>query len=191
MRKLDKRSDIVGKVFNGNEVLEVTDKLKHNCRVFRAKCKCGKEYEQVGHALKKGFGCGCKIDLNGRKTDENDLERYLKYRYTIYKNGATRRSIEFNLTKKAFNFLVQRPCYYCGQEPVESIVNRNNTYSYKGKSNGIDRKDNNKPYNLLNCVPCCTTCNMMKKTLGYEEFISHCIKISVRSLEKVTKAFKK
>ena len=190
MRKLDKRSQIVGKTFEGIKVIEVTDKLKWKARVFKAICRCGNEFEQVGYALKKGQGCGCKINNSKRKTEEHDQERYIKARYQIYKDGAKRRGISFNFPLKAFSFLAAKECHYCGEAPSISTVNKRKTYTYTGYSNGIDRKDNNEGYSLLNCVPCCTVCNMMKKDMNYEDFISHCGKILIRSLEKIIKAKK-
>lgn len=94
--------------------------------------------------------------------------------------------------KIKWNAKVFRFKCHCGKEPPkEGKVNRSKTYTYSGISNGIDRKNNSRGYSIINCVPCCTTCNMMKKTLGYEEFLEHCNKITINTIEKVTKALKK
>jgi hypothetical protein len=190
VRKLDKRSDIVGKEFNGIKVTSITDKLKWKSRVFKAVCRCGKEFEEVGYLLKKGYGCGCKINNKGRKTVEYDQERYLKTKYSEYKCGAKSRNLPFNLPYKAFQYIVKKDCHYCGESPSKNTVNKGKSYKYTGISNGIDRKDNSKGYSFFNCVPCCTTCNMMKKTLDYEVFLEHCFKISGRSLEKALSGIK-
>jgi uncharacterized UPF0160 family protein len=191
MRKLDKRSQIVGKVFDGVKVVSVTDKLKWKARVFKAICRCGKEFEECGYILKKGYGCGCKINNQGRKTEEHDQERFLKTKFSTYKSGAKSRGLDFTFTFKVFKYFVERDCYYCGQPPIESTVNKGKSYKYTGKANGIDRKDNGKGYSFLNCVTCCTTCNMMKKDLPHDDFVEQCHKVSIKSLEKIAKGIKK
>ena len=39
------------------------------------------------------------------------------------------------------------------------------------------RMDSKLDYTLDNCVPCCKTCNYLKKDLTFEEFKSHTNKI--------------
>lgn len=43
--------------------------------------------------------------------------------------------------------------------------------------NSIDRVDPTKGYIIDNCVPCCTTCNYMKRILQRDEFLDHVKKI--------------
>lgn len=38
---------------------------------------------------------------------------------------------------------------------------------------GIDRVDSDKPYEIDNCVPCCTKCNFMKQAHSVEDFLNH------------------
>jgi hypothetical protein len=45
---------------------------------------------------------------------------------------------------------------------------------------GIDRRQNAVGYHLLNCVPCCTSCNLMKRNTSEQAFISSCIAIAER-----------
>ena len=49
-----------------------------------------------------------------------------------------------------------QPCWYCGSMPIPR--------------NGIDRQDNSKGYEIGNCVPCCTKCNLLKSDMSYEDF---------------------
>ena len=86
-----------------------------------------------------------------------------------YKKSANERGICFNLSRAEIDMLMNSKCHYCGSFP-------NNTYRH-GKGNGdfvysgIDRKDNNKGYELSNCVSCCALCNMNKRDLGYDDFL--------------------
>lgn len=74
-----------------------------------------------------------------------------------YKTSAKKRMLEFNLTKEEFYSFLSLKCHYCG---VSS-------------ANGIDRVDSLAGYKIENCVPCCSTCNYMKRDMGYKEFLDH------------------
>jgi len=39
------------------------------------------------------------------------------------------------------------------------------------KYNGIDRKINSRGYTPDNSLPCCRTCNFMKKDMDYQTFV--------------------
>lgn len=45
---------------------------------------------------------------------------------------------------------------------------------------GIDRLDNQKGYEIENCIPCCYVCNKAKGNRNQKEFIEHCKVISQR-----------
>ena len=59
--------------------------------------------------------------------------------------------------------MIGKKCTYCG-EVLQKI--------------GIDRADNELGYTIENSVPCCTICNLMKRTLPKEVFIAQCEKIT-------------
>ena len=95
-------------------------------------------------------------------------ERYLntiKGRYAACKAEARRqrRQLEWKLTIEEFEKIIRQPCYYCGE--------------MDGKFSGVDRIDSNKGYTIENCVPCCKTCNRMKRTMSPQEFVKRCKKI--------------
>ncbi len=92
-------------------------------------------------------------------------QQSIKGKLTSYKSGAKQRGLEFSLTKEQFESYWKKPCFYCGDK-IETI--------------GLDRIDNSKGYTLDNIVPCCKTCNNMKKDLSQEEFISQCKKIIMK-----------
>jgi hypothetical protein len=126
---------------------------------MKACTQCGKEHFL---SYKRCEDCREKLrkERNGRYR-QNRLNPKLVF--SAYRNGARIRNIEFSLTYKIFLRLWQYPCFYCGSE-IENI--------------GLDRVDNSQGYTKDNIVPCCTTCNFMKRTMGVDEFISHCRKIA-------------
>jgi hypothetical protein len=86
--------------------------------------------------------------------------------YNEYKLGASKRNVEFNLTKKEFNKIVQKLCYLCGKQNTDT------------HQNGCDRIDNTKGYNIDNCKACCSQCNFMKHDYPYDILINKCKKIA-------------
>lgn len=99
---------------------------------------------------------------------EKVKSRLLKYRSTIQgkfkqtANSAKSRGLSFSLTFTQFETIINQPCSYCGDK-----------YNI-----GIDRIDNNIGYLIDNCCACCLPCNMMKKTLPKDLFLSHIKKIA-------------
>jgi len=92
-------------------------------------------------------------------------EYFYRYRY-----DANRRGIEWAISKRYFKNLTSSNCSYCGDPP--SLNFQAKRYNGGYLCNGIDRIDNNLGYIESNVVPCCTVCNMMKKKLTHNEFIS-------------------
>lgn len=86
-------------------------------------------------------------------------------RYLDYKKGAIRRGYIFGLTEEKFLEYWQQPCFYCGIS-IETI--------------GLDRMDNSRGYEEDNIVPCCPTCNRIKKTQSFDEFMEYCLRIAKR-----------
>ena len=83
--------------------------------------------------------------------------------YCALKNSAKRREILFNLEKDEFCRWYDsrlKVCFYCriGQEELLPINNMN----LKQKRLGIDRKDNDVPYQIDNIVLACARCNAIK-----------------------------
>lgn len=86
-----------------------------------------------------------------------------KARFGIYRRGARRRNLIFNLSFKVFMNFWQSPCFYCGSK-IETI--------------GLDRINNTKGYYLKNIVPCCFRCNKFKGNYSQKEFLYICKKIA-------------
>lgn len=92
-----------------------------------------------------------------------DYQITLKGKYRTMKGSGLKRNYEVSINLEEFEKIISQPCVYCGE---------------KEKRIGIDRIDNSKGYTLENSAPCCTLCNMMKKTLQVDEFLKHINKIS-------------
>lgn len=89
---------------------------------------------------------------------KNDYSKTPRGRFTVYRNVAKRRGLDFLITLEQFLSLLQSHCHYCGTS--EKV--------------GIDRKENDKGYTTENSLPCCEICNRMKLTQSYGEFLKRC-----------------
>lgn len=67
-----------------------------------------------------------------------------------------------NLSFENFLRIGQYNCFYCNIPPS----NNRQGFIYSG----LDRINNNEGYNLLNIVPCCKQCNIMKSNFTIEDF---------------------
>ena len=86
------------------------------------------------------------------------------YRYTSLKKQAKRSNKELNIPFDYYLYLLECSCYYCGEK-------------LNPTGSGIDRFDNNKGYTISNAVACCFRCNLMKRELSANDFISHIKKV--------------
>ena len=136
---------------------EELKQIKSKCR----RCLAEKSLNEFGrsHNVKTGFGSVCKACSN-IETQRYRESKDGKFKY--YSRIAKERGIKFLLTEEQFLSFWQKPCRYCGSE-IKTI--------------GLDRFDNKSGYTIDNAVPCCTTCNKMKLTLEYNDWIFHIKKI--------------
>lgn len=142
--------------------------------------QCGKEYSGflVSHSNKYcSEECRkivrAKVNANGRmkrkqKIDNGDVDFIANDIFLKYKQKAPKRNLEFSLTLDFFKKHVNANCYYC-DEPIGKV--------------GFDRKDNSIGYTEANSVPCCASCNFMKRTSNDKDFIDLCIKIAEKHKE--------
>ena len=86
-----------------------------------------------------------------------------KARYANYKQSAERRGYTFDISLEEFMLHWNKPCYYCGSE-IPGI--------------GLSRKDTTRGYFVENIIPCCISCNFMKKGMGHSDFINRCILVA-------------
>jgi len=100
-------------------------------------------------------------NLDVIRTNARKYQKTPKGRFSMYTNSAKERGFDFSLSSEEFNNLLFSPCHYCGIE----------------QAMGVDRKESNVGYFSYNVVACCKTCNYMKGTLSYQDFISHVMSI--------------
>jgi len=139
---------------------EILEKAKEHYQKYKTK-----EHKRLAIYRQKNRKRIRAVDKVYYKKNLKSRKKYLqtlKGRYKIIKSGAIRRKIEWNITIKELATLWQKPCHYCGE---------------KTQTIGLDRVDNKKGYTINNVVPCCPTCNWMKRDYLLEDFIKHCKKI--------------
>jgi 5-methylcytosine-specific restriction endonuclease McrA len=93
-----------------------------------------------------------------------------RYLWRVHMQSCLRRDVQCQISPSQFYSLITSNCHYCGAPP------ENETKLRHGKPmryNGVDRVDNEKPYNILNLVSCCKNCNSMKSKLTVKEFLDH------------------
>lgn len=140
------------------------------------KCEiCGKEkfvvydsivYRKNSRFLKTGQTLCVRCSNNSLFSGKNSpVYKHGNNRYCEYRYNAQRRGIAFYLSAEEFKNIVEQECHYCGGYSVD--VNE------KSRGNGIDRKNSLGAYKVANCVPCCATCNFIKNTMPYEDFIKY------------------
>lgn len=152
----------------------------------KARCKCGVEKNVVYSNIIKNISksCGCLQKEVAAKTgglNKKKLgEQAFNTKYLSYTRAAKTRNYSWNLSKKQFKDIIIKPCTYCGSklDNCEKSKNNNGDFYYTG----IDRLDNSLGYTASNSVPCCKTCNMMKRSMSKSDFINHCKLIASREI---------
>lgn len=121
------------------------------------------------------------------------------YSYRRYKKRAKEQNIFFDLSLEDFVQLSSSNCYYCNAKPSEKFdlytqrIKESMVHNYQiseeifetyiGKSNGIDRVDNDKGYVKVNCQPCCWQCNKLKAARTKIDFLEHIKRIYNHSVK--------
>lgn len=160
-----RKINLLGQKFFKLTVIEKVTRIKGEPLKWKCKCDCGnititESKRLTGKYKTKGCkACGLK-DMAKMNTlpDQGSLKNRS---FRVYKRNAKSRNYEFHLSFKEFENLIIKRCHYCNELAKNS---------YSG-FNGIDRKINIEGYTTENVVSCCSTCNMMKLDLGYEEFL--------------------
>ncbi len=144
--------------------------MMYNCK------ECGKVFEPFivsGHVSYCSDGCRkaarSRFNATNRKkrAERMKTDKWLLGHdvFHKYKRSARVRGYEFTLSMDYFIEHINSDCHYCGG--VISKV-------------GFDRIDNRRGYTEDNVVPCCSVCNLMKRSHGYEEFIERAKMIAKR-----------
>jgi hypothetical protein len=150
---------------------------------WRCQCECGivKEIQSSNLARGNSKSCGCwrKDQPMSYNKKESGLAN-AKMAFTGYRLGAIKRNLSFEINLEDFLEMSSKNCFYCGIKPStvfeakyargdkKGLPRLNGAFIY----NGIDRINNDVGYTILNCVPCCSQCNISKLNLSFDEFVS-------------------
>lgn len=135
-------------------------------------CDCGKETNVMQTSLTSGNtkSCGCSWKEAALKSYKGLHHGVISSIMNNYVQSSKKRGSEFLLLREEFEKLIRSECYYC-KCPNSNIKKSKNSLEEDFLYNGIDRVDNNLGYTSNNVVPCCKTCNFMKKDMPQNEFI--------------------
>ena len=156
------------------------NKSYHN--FWLCKCICGNELIVKRSALTRKKeptrSCGCIqrefarsmcVRIHHTTVKLASGESALRKLYYTYKKSASKRILEFSLSKDEFKDITSKSCVYCGIAPLQKYETYANgsVYYY----NGIDRVNNDIGYTVDNSVPCCFRCNSAKRTDTHDVFL--------------------
>lgn len=166
--------DITGqKFYKLTAVKRVPAKGKAQGAWFLFRCDCGEEREYQASWVTRNGGniiksCGCY--KSERMQKEYGVATFNRL-YQVFKEGAAKRSLAFDLPKELVRELIGSPCFYCGANPNQ-VYRRSKKYNQELLYNGLDRIDNGRGYVVGNVVACCWKCNRMKFSHSADEFKS-------------------
>jgi hypothetical protein len=192
--------DLTGNRFGRLIVLEKRGYKKYpaggSSALWFVRCDCGVEKIVLGVNLRNGGSqsCGCLLkehrERNGKKwalpPGVSSRNRILDY----YKRGANTRSLPWSISDDLFDFLIKRPCHWCGSPPLNPELRSHESFKHSNTPdaeflyNGIDRKDNTYGYIVGNVVSCCRLCNWMKGSLDWRDFVLQARKIAAHDKSK-------
>lgn len=146
--------------------------------LWLCRCDCGNEIKVFSGSLGSGrsINCGCARKLTSGEAARNEVLH-------VYQVSAQKRGYAWELTDEDFDRLTSQDCFYCGEPPntvKRTRSNSNGEFVY----NGIDRVDNAFGYAPENVVTACTTCNMIKRNLSFDDFLAKIDKISTHQANR-------
>lgn len=162
--------DITGQRFGRLVAIKPTNKRSGFSVVWECMCDCGKTCYINGSSLRRGHteSCGCLF-----------LDKITKpagmanFNHTLdgMKRSARNRGYPWKLSRKEVKELITQPCHYCLAEPSNGSSDTHKQRNGLFLFNGLDRVDNDRGYCIDNVVPCCRTCNLMKRAMTQAEFM--------------------
>jgi hypothetical protein len=154
--------------------------------LWRWQCSCGNVVERTKTYLNRvstcGHGCPYSRELHAiaNRGREPELKHPVGHSgamrlYDIYRRRCRKRGLGFDLTFDQFRELTSQCCHYCGAPPAMLYVHQYDRSERARRHaeyvfNSLDRIDNSLGYVLSNSRPSCHLCNMMKRTMGEDEF---------------------
>lgn len=149
--------------FGKRTVLRMADRRGLR-QLWKVRCDCGNEYECLTQHLRRGAGCLRCVHKGPRVYRR---KRPYEYRYNVLKNRGRHTVL---LTYEEFlEFTKITECHYCSETVTwGSPFGKNRT-----TGSNLDRKDNNRPYEIDNVVVACRRCNYGKNAFfSYEEWLA-------------------
>jgi len=118
MPKNNKKELKEGEKFNNLTVIKLNHQDKRWRKHYLCKCDCGKEKVVQGSLLTSGNtkSCGClpkKIKSEKRLKENRGVVNHIILQY---KRHAKDRGIVFEIEYEEFKEIIDKPCYYCGEE---------------------------------------------------------------------------
>lgn len=168
--------DLSGKEFGILRVLGFNGRNKNGQSLWNCECLCGKNkiiaYQGLIRDVGGATSCGCL-------RRKNQYESIKKNAYHSHKNSAKRRDLVTYLSYDEYILIASESCHYCGDIDLKT----NPDTGAKIQLNGIDRKNNEPYYKLENSIPCCHSCNFIKMTMPYDNFIAKIKRIFIKTKE--------
>jgi hypothetical protein len=148
------------------EVVEKRKELQKEKKYYIAYREKKKEEDE--EAFKKH---NAEVMKQWRNNNKEQVTAWRKQNYNYKMKGIREQAISKGIQIEEGFFpdiavdLMKQNCFYCCRNDSSCV-------------NGIDRMDNSKGYNKLNCVPCCKYCNFIKKALDAHTFVERCVHIA-------------
>lgn len=167
----------IGQKYGKLTIIDKCGKDKHRNILYNCICECGNHIVVRGNALSSGNtkSCGCYGTYVRKLKKLPDDRGVINQIILQYKRHAKSRGFCWDLTYDQVKNIIQKPCFYCGEEKTNKKITKNCTgYLY----NGIDRIDSKNGYFIKNVVPCCKICNYAKSDMSQNDFINWIKKVS-------------
>lgn len=173
----------LGKYFKVTGINPIPNASGVKC-MWECLCTCGRSFYAEACRIKSGRrkSCGCKSkEYRLFVIHETPLDAAWARLYGIYKRGAEKRDLVFELELDYFKSLCSSACFYCKAKesnlihglPKKSVNYTAGTLIY----NGIDRINSSLGYVIGNVRSCCRRCNVSKGTMSETEFKEHIVRL--------------
>ena len=139
------------------------------------RCDCGNEPTLPARRLTSVGNCGCQLTAaGGRSAPKGGRRPGEAARLNVFRQywkNADARGYAWELTEDDFDRLTSSDCFYCGTPPGNTFSTGH--YANAGfVYNGIDRINNDLGYFVGNVHPCCSTCNIAKRAMSFDDFMA-------------------
>ena len=143
-------------------LLEEADMIcsKEGCaNPHRTGGSCRKHHDMLPH-IKARKSLWFRLHKDKAKEYSDKHTHKIENRFKRGMRTASRKGIAWTISFDEFKTIVSNLCHYCNKPIINS------------SGYNLDRKDNNKSYDIDNVVCCCMRCNRIKnKFLSYEEMV--------------------